>query len=189
MLIHHFSAAFKSQAGLSGPLWISSLVRHRVGLMGERFRGTGRGWAEVLWAASKGSRVVAVTADWLMKSVTTQSHHVVITAVTEMGQLCCRRLPPGPWSGPTLGPGSGSGLWSQRKVAPAPRLLQTDPTEARTTRPDTRSRWIHPAVFSGGETSSAAERQNNEGVTVWWSNLSESQVTEITDGQNWSHSP
>lgn len=77
---------------------------------GRGFRGAGSGWTEVLWAASKGSRVVAVTADWLMKSVTTQYRHVVVTALTEMCQLCCRRAPPGPWSGRTLGPGWDSGL-------------------------------------------------------------------------------
>lgn len=73
-------------------------------------RGGGR--AEVLWAASKGSRVVAVTADWLMESVSTQCRRVVVIAVVmEMGQLCCRRVPPGPWwSGRALCPGSGSGL-------------------------------------------------------------------------------
>lgn len=59
----------------------------------------------------QGSRVVAVTADWLMGSVTTQYRHVVVTAVVmEMGQLCCRRAPPGPWGGRALGPGWGSGL-------------------------------------------------------------------------------
>lgn len=62
---------------------------------------------------AKGSRVVAVTADWLMESVTTcQCRHVVVVAadVMEMGQLCCRRAPPGPWGGRALGPGWGSGL-------------------------------------------------------------------------------
>lgn len=77
------------------------------------FRGAGKGWAEVLWAASKGSRVVAVTAGWLMESGTTRHWRVVVTAVVmEMGQPCCRRVPPGPgpWSGRALGPGWGSGL-------------------------------------------------------------------------------
>lgn len=57
------------------------------------------------------SRVVAVTADWQMESVTTQYRHVVVTAVVmEMGQLCCHRAPPGPWGGRALGLRWGSGL-------------------------------------------------------------------------------
>lgn len=126
-------------------------------------------------------------ADWRMKSVTTQSHHVVITAVTEMDQLCCRRVPPGPWSGPTLGPGSGSGLWSPHRASPAPRLLQTVLTEARTTRWDRRSLWIHPAVSSGGETSSATGWRNDSMTWLWYdmTDLDHRWLTKRTDQQKW----
>lgn len=60
----------------------------------------GGGWAEVLWAASKGSRVEA--ADW--------RHDLIAAVVMETARFCCRRPPPGPWSVPTLGQGWGSGL-------------------------------------------------------------------------------
>lgn len=60
-------------------------------------RGGVAGWAEVLWAASKGSRVEA--ADW--------RHDLIAAVVMETAQFCCRRPPPGPWSGPPLGQGWG----------------------------------------------------------------------------------
>lgn len=52
-------------------------------------RRVGMGWAEVSWAASKGRRVVALTADWLNKIGTTRYTHVLVTAVVETGPLCC----------------------------------------------------------------------------------------------------
>lgn len=80
-----------------------------------------------------------MTADWLMEKRDNTVCHVVVTAVTEMGQLCCRRAPPGPWSGLTLGPGWGSGPGSRRRAAPGPRSLQTVLPEAKTTPLDRRS--------------------------------------------------
>lgn len=152
--IHHRSVPFVTvkQSQSSGPLWISSLIRHRVRLMNRKggVRRAGRRWAEVLWAASKGSKVVALEAAWLNKIRATRNRHVLVTAVMEMGQLCRHRPPPGPWSDRTLGPGWGSGLWSRRMAVPAPRSPQTVPTEARTTPPDRRSLWYHPAFSFGG---------------------------------------
>lgn len=127
--------------------WISSLVRHRVGLMGEQEGGTGWG------IMGRKQRKQSSSSDsWLADEKATRRsvRHVVVTAVTETVQLRCCPVPPGPWFGRTLGPGWGSGLWSRSTAAPGRHSPRIGPTEARTTRWDRRSPWIRPSVSAGG---------------------------------------
>lgn len=108
-------------------------------------------------SSSSDSRSADGERDNTVAMVLPRYRHVVVTVVVmvlpwEMGQISCRQAPPGPWSDRALGPGWGSGLWSRRTGAPAPRSWRTGQrgTEAGTAPWDRCSLWSRRDVSSWG---------------------------------------